>query len=191
MTALPRGIGPALVTVCVLHGLLLWLAFTQRSPVGAADALAPVMVTRWVVSPLAPPPLQPQLPPLAAPAGPQRATARGTQRVPVSPPALPVPGAAAEPTESAQPPQPAEPAWAGSIERAARDTARVRGLAVQSDERLGQQSADAQAGLRAGVASAAHSDCLKGGEGGYARSGMGLLALPMLAMDLAAGRCAK
>ncbi|MBC7993468.1 MAG: hypothetical protein H7Z15_09535 [Rhizobacter sp.] len=49
----------------------------------------------------------------------------------------------------------------------------------------------AQERLRHGMGSAARGDCAKGGEGGYAHSGMGLFALPLLMFDAVSGRCAK
>jgi hypothetical protein len=70
-----------------------------------------------------------------------------------------------------------------------RESARQKGLATRVDEQLGNVPADAQKALREGIASGARGDCLKGGEGGYANSGMGLFALPLLVVDAATGRC--
>ncbi len=75
------------------------------------------------------------------------------------------------------------------IQRAVRESARRKSVAESANEQLGHQPANAQAALRDGMASAARSDCLKGGEGGYANAGLGLLALPLLAADAVTGRC--
>ena len=69
--------------------------------------------------------------------------------------------------------------------------ARRRGLAELANEQVGHPPVDAQAALGNGMASAAHGNCLKGGEGGYANAGMGLFALPLLVLDAATGRCGK
>jgi len=187
MTTPPRGLAVLIVLVCALHVAVLWRGFVMRVPGDQAAREAPAMSTRWVVLPVQqrsePEPL------LAALA---RKPARGHK---------PAPGAAAEPppaaaTDTAAPapvftePAPREPAWRpDGVQRAAREAAQRKGLAELSDERLGQQPLDAQAALRRGVASAARGDCLKGGEGGYANSGLGLLALPLLVVDAATGRC--
>jgi hypothetical protein len=80
---------------------------------------------------------------------------------------------------------------ADSIQRAVRESARQKSLATLAGDQLGRPNASAQTALQKGVASAALGDCLKGGDGGYGAQGLGLLALPLLAVDLARGRCAK
>ncbi|MBC7993577.1 MAG: hypothetical protein H7Z15_10085 [Rhizobacter sp.] len=95
----------------------------------------------------------------------------------------------APPTESAAPAA-TEPALrADAVQRAVRESARQKGLATRVDEQLGNAPAGAQEALRKGIASGARGDCLKGGEGGYANANMGLLALPLLVLDAASGRC--
>jgi hypothetical protein len=108
------------------------------------------------------------------------------------------PAAAAAPsteteTATALPPAPdAEPALrADSIQRAVRESARHKSLATLAADQIGRPDASTQTALQKGVASAGLGDCLKGGDGGYGAQGLGLLALPMLAVDLARGRCAK
>ncbi len=89
-----------------------------------------------------------------------------------------------------------DPGWpADSLQRAVRGAARGavrhKSYAELSNERQAPAPADAQADLRQGMAAAAHTDCLRGGEGGYRRSSLGLLAAPFLLWDAATGRCAK
>ncbi|CAG0944395.1 hypothetical protein GPROT2_02598 [Gammaproteobacteria bacterium] len=77
-----------------------------------------------------------------------------------------------------------------SIARAGRETARAPSLALQSDELIGRTAPpSAQQKLATETAAAAKPDCLKGGEGGYGRQGLGLFAIPFLIADAAAGRC--
>lgn len=180
MTTLPRGLAVLIVLVCALHVVVLWRGFVMRVPSDEAAREAPAISARWLVLPV---PRRPEPEPvLAAPA---RKPTRGRK---------PAPGPAAADTAAQAPvlteTAPHEPALRpDGVQRAAREAARRKGLAELSDERLGQQPIDAQTALRRGVASAAHGDCLKGGEGGYANSGMGLLALPLLVFDAATGRC--
>lgn len=115
----------------------------------------------------------PRVRPAAAP-GPEAA----------SPLSGPAPAERALPTTAPEPPLRSD-----GIQRAVRESARHKGVAELANEQLGHQPIDAQAALRAGMASAARSDCLKGGEGGYAHAGLGLFALPLLVVDAATGRC--
>jgi hypothetical protein len=188
MTVVPlRRIAPVLWTVCAVHALLLWWVFSQRQISSEALTPVPVMSARWLTGapakqdePVVTPRPSATAVRAAAPRA-RRETASPREPVPADPVAQPGPAApAVEP-----------PLLADSIQHAVREAARHKGLGVSADEQLGRAPVDAQAALRSGMASAAHGDCLKGGEAGYARSGMGLLALPMLALDLVAGRCAK
>jgi len=81
--------------------------------------------------------------------------------------------------------------WLGLEHRTPSDASKAHPSATLAGEQLGRPEASAQAALQNGMASAARSDCLKGGGGGYAGQGLGLFALPLLAVDLARGRCAK
>ena len=77
-----------------------------------------------------------------------------------------------------------------SIARAGREAARAPSWARQSDELIGRTPPpSAQQKLAADTAAAAKSDCLKGGEGGYAKQGLGLFAIPFLIVDAATGQC--
>ena len=186
MTSPQTRIASLAALVVVLHGLLLWVG-AARLPVAGGPVHAPVMLVRS----LPPPAGQADDWPLA-PAAVSRPRSRGVPQKTVAPGTLPQAQGEA-PVEAAQPGAVAgEPALrVGAIQRAARELSRRRGLAELSDDKLGQRAVDAQAALRAGVASAARSDCLKGGEGGYANSGLGLFALPLLVFDAAAGGCRK
>ena len=182
----PHGIAKVFGFVGVLHVLALWFGVVNRGQGDAAVPYAPALSTRWVL-----PPAAGGNEPAAA-AGvssrkpartPRRALSRAAETQPTIIDASPAAPVAAQPS-AVEP-----PSIADSIQRAARESARHKGLAEQSDERLGEQPADAEAALRHGMASAARSDCLKGGEGGYAKAGMGLFALPLLVLDAASGRC--
>jgi hypothetical protein len=183
-----RRIATAFAATLALHALVLWWVVAPRVRTAWTHALGPVMSTRWLAAPALPGEVQVQEA-APRPVTRARATARGGR-----PAAAPADEAAAPlsdplPVQSELPPTP-EPAWrVDGIQRAARESARRKGLAELADEQLGQRPASADAALREGMASAARSDCLKGGEGGYANAGLGLLALPLLAADLAAGRC--
>ena len=186
MGAVPlRRIATAFTATLALHALVVWWVVAPRVHVAWPHALGPVMSTRWLAAPAPPGEVQVAPRPVAR----ARAKARG-----VRPVAAPADEAAAPrsdplPVQSELPPTP-EPVWRiDGIPRAARASARRKGLAELADEQLGQRPAGANAALRDGMASAARSDCLKGGEGGYANVGLGLLAFPLLAADLAAGRC--
>jgi hypothetical protein len=190
MCAWPRRLQLTLFGVVLAHaGVLWWLV--QHGAANTSRPIVPPLLVRWLPPPALPPHLPPaasKLPPIHKPQG------------AVAPrPAAPAPQVlaneeAATPQASLQPPTdgPAAPALrADSIARAARESARRKGVAELSDERLGQQPVSAQAALGAGVAAAARGDCLKGGEGGYANSGLGLLALPVFVLDVARGRCRR
>ena len=186
MSVVPlRRIGPVVGTVCALHALLLAWVFSQRVKVDTDVPHAPAMSTRWVAAPVV---QEAAVTPAAKPRdqGPARRVrpAAEVMAQPVDSPQI----APAEPLppEIAAP----EPALrADSVQRAARESARHKGLATRVDEQLGNVPVDAQTALRHGIASGARGECLKGGEGGYANAGMGLLALPLLAVDAATGRC--
>lgn len=190
MTAQQRGLATALALVSVLHLVLLWGLRPERAANDGVLRQAPVVLARWLSPPAVHNPEQ-----LPAPTGAQRPSGRVVSRAAAQSveraPQAEVQGAAAPLVEpAAVAADTVEPVLrADGIQRAAREMARRKGLAELSDEHLGQQPVDAQAALGRGVASAARGDCLKGGEGGYANSGLGLLALPLLAVDLAAGRC--
>ena len=176
--------------VTVLHGLLLW-TWAAHLPASGGPMHAPVVLARWL-----PPPTVRNDDRSPAPAAVSRARSRSVrpQPQPQPQPSSAGPDAQAQTTvEAAQPGGASlEPALrVDGIQRAARELSRRRGLAELSDDMLGQHAVDAQAALRAGVASAARSDCLKAGEGGYAHSGLGLFALPVLVFDAATGGCRK
>ena len=182
----PHGIAKVIGLVCVLHVLALWFGGVNRRQGDAAVPYAPALSTRWVL-----PPAARGDEPATAAAALSRKPARAARRVPSR-------AAETQPTivdaspvarEAARPSAVEPPSIADSIQRAARESARHKGLAELSDERLSEQPADAQAALRHGMTSAARSDCLKGGEGGYANGGLGLFALPLLMLDAARGRC--
>ena len=96
-------------------------------------------------------------------------------------------------TEAAAPGRPGESLIRpDTIADAVREAARGTALTQQADERSGRIPVpDAHARLAAGVAAAATTDCLKGGEGGYRSQNYGLLAVPLLIIDAAAGKCRK
>lgn len=95
--------------------------------------------------------------------------------------------AAAAPADAPQPLVSPE-----TVENAARSAARGRTLARQSDELIGAAYApSATETLGAKLASSAAGDCLKGGEGGYDKQGLGLLAVPFVIFDAATGECRK
>ena len=189
MSVVPlRRIGPVIAAVCALHALLLTWGLSLRAGVDVRAPQAPAMSTRWVAAPLV---QEPVLTPVTR--VPDRGPARRVQRsleTSAQPAAAPqITQAEAPPTQSAEP-SATEPAWpADAVQRAVRESARQKGLAARVDEQLGNAPADAQSMLRNGIASGARSDCLKGGEGGYANANMGLFALPLLAVDAATGRC--
>lgn len=179
--------------VCALHALLLAWGLSLRVNVDTGVFHAPAMSTRWVAAPrvqeaaVTPAAKSPKSPksPKSHDRGPARRVQRAAEVVaqPVdSPPITP-----AEPPPEIAAPEPA--LRADSVQRAARESARQKGLATRVDEQLGRAPVDAQTALREGIASGARSDCLKGGEGGYANAHMGLLALPLLVIDAATGRC--
>ncbi len=183
-----RRIGPVLAAVCALHTLLLGWGLSLRVSVDMAVPHAPAMSTRWIAPSLVPEPVVTSVTRL-----PERGPARRIQRraeTSAQPAAAPATTQAeAPPTESAAPAV-AEPALStDSVQRAVRESARQKGLATRVDEQLGNAPADAQEALRKGIASGARGNCLKGGEGGYANAHMGLLALPLLVLDAATGRC--
>jgi hypothetical protein len=191
MSVVPlRRIAPAIAAVIVLHALVVWWGFGQQAHTGAPHASAPVMLTRWLAAPA--PPAELQAP--ARPA-PPRGTAPGVRRAAAparevaATPSNTVPSESVSPAASELPTGPEPPLRTDGIQRAARESARHKGLAELASEQLGHQPVGAQAALRSRMASAARSDCLKGGEGGYAHSGLGLLALPLLVVDAASGRC--
>lgn len=186
MSVVPlRRIGSVVAAVCVLHALLLTYGLSLRKSVDAEVPHAPAMSTRWVDAPLAQ-----ETAVTPATQLPDWRPARRVQRageVTAQPVAAPqITQAAPLPPEIAAPEPPLR---ADSVQRAARESARQKGLATRVDEQLGLSSVDAQTALREGIASGARGDCLKGGEGGYANAGMGLLALPLLVLDAASGRC--
>ena len=179
--------------VAGLHALLLGWLFAHRPHTDVVLKPAPAISTRWLAAPASAG--EPQRP---APSVPARVTVKRESREPRE---LREPRAAAPVEDTAVLPSdplpsagvlPAvpEPALrADSIQRAARESVRRKGLAELADEQLGPPPVDAQAALRKGMASAARSDCLKGGDSGYAHQGMGLFALPLLAADAITGRC--
>jgi hypothetical protein len=189
MRALPPCLRRTLIGVVLVHAAVLWWLAQQGMASPGRPVRAPLLV-RWLQSLAAPPAA---LPPPAASVATRAPRAKAENRLPA---AIPAPSS----QESTALPQtlspatvalPTTPLRADGIQRAARESARRIGLAELSDERLGQRPVSAQAALSAGVASAAQGDCFKGGEGGYAHSGIGLLALPLLALDVASGRCRK
>lgn len=189
MSVVPlRRIGPVAAAVCALHALLLGWALSLRVGVDRGAPQAPAMSTRWLAAPPAP---ERDVTPVAQ--GPERGSVRRVRRAAettVQPAVVPQTTPAELPSSESTEPVAAEPALrADSVQRAARETAQQKGLAARVDEQLGRSPVNAQTALREGMASGARGDCLKGGEGGYANAGMGLLALPLLVLDAASGRC--
>jgi hypothetical protein len=190
MSAPPGILQRTLIGVALAHaGVLWWLA--QHQVAITNRPIAVPVLTRWLR-----PPAERSAAPPAMTAVPVAAKSRGAAaptRLPVRPLA-PISQATTTAQENPLPPVDAASATAlrtDGIQRAAREAAQRKGLAELSDERLGQRPVSAQATLSVGMATAALGDCLKGGEGGYRHSDSGLLALPLFALDVAAGRCRK
>ena len=193
-----RRIAPAFTAVCALHALLVWWAFAPSLPPEAARHETPAMATRWIAAPPAVKPAMAPEPMALAPDTVARKTVRPTARhtavVPPTTQEVPptAPQTQATPEVAAAP----APGWpADSLQRAVRGPApgavRHKSYAELSNERLAPSPVDAQAALRQGMAASARTDCLRGGEGGYRGSSLGLLAAPLLLWNVAAGRCAK
>jgi hypothetical protein len=194
MTTPSRGLPQLVALVCALHALVLWLGLEHRAPSDAPKPHSVAVTTRWI----APPPAVQTNEPVPAQAASKLLPMHGARHLPAVPSVPATPAAAAAPsieteTATALPPAPdAEPVLrADSIQRAVRESARHKSLATLAGDQLGRPDASTQTALQKGVASAGLGDCLKGGDGGYGAQGLGLLALPMLAVDLARGRCAK
>lgn len=194
MTVAPRGLSQFIALVCALHALALWLGLERRAPGDASKPRPAAVAARWI----APPPAVQAEAPAPAQAALKRPPLRGESRRPAVPEAAAAPStepdtAAASPLPAPAPPvEEAEPALrADSIQRAVRESARRKSLSTLAGEQLGRPQPNAGTVLQNGMASAARSDCLKGGDDGYANQGLGLFALPLLAIDLARGRCTK
>jgi len=193
MTAAPRGLPQLIALVCAVHALVLWRGLERRAPIDATTGRPAVLTTRWV----APPPAVQVEKPVQALAIAKRMPARATSRQPSVTTPVAAPSTETDTVTAPPPPDPApateaEPALrADGIQRAVRESARRKSLATLAGEQLGQPEIHAETALQNGMAAAARGDCLKGGGGGYAGQGLGLLALPLLAIDLARGHCAK
>jgi hypothetical protein len=193
MTVAPRGLSQFIALVCALHALALWLGLERRAPGDASTPRPAAVLARWI----APPPVVRADAPAPVRAELKPPSLRGQSRRPAAPEAAAAPStetdtATASPPPGPAPPVEAEPALrADSVQRAVRETVRRKSLSTLAGDQLGRPEANAETALQNGMASAARSDCLKGGDDGYARQGLGLFALPMLAIDLARGRCTK
>lgn len=194
MTTPSRGLPQLVALVCALHALVLWLGLERRAAREAPKSSPPTVTTRWI----APPPVVQADESAPVQVASKRLPVPGARHLPAAPFVPSPPAAAAAPsteaeTAAALPPVPdAEPPLrADSIQRAVRESARHKSLATLAADQIGRPDASTQTALQKGVASAGLGDCLKGGDGGYGAQGLGLLALPMLAVDLARGRCAK
>jgi hypothetical protein len=193
MTTAPRGLPQFIALVCALHAWVLWLGLEHRVPSDASKPRPAAVTARWV----APPPAVQAVVPARAQAVLKRPPLRGEIRLPAAPaaaagPSLETDTVTASPAPVPVPPVEAEPALrADNIQRAVRESARRKSLSTLAGEQLGRPETSTETALQNGMASAARSDCLKGGDGGYAGQGLGLLALPLLAIDLARGHCAK
>jgi len=194
MTVAPRGLSQFIALVCALHAWVLWLGLERRAPGDASKPRPAAVTARWI----APPPAVQAEAPAPAQAALKRLPLRGERRRHAAPEATTTaPSTETDTATASPPPAPvlpveAEPVLrADSIQRAVRESARRKSLSTLAGEQLGRPQPNAGTVLQNGMASAARSDCLKGGDDGYARQGLGLFALPMLAIDLARGRCTK
>lgn len=179
------------------HAALLALAWTAWKVGQPASAAVPPVVVRMIewVAPAPPEPV--------AQAEPERGHRAESVRRPTNQLRMPAdPSATSDEAGEATSPVASAPAVSSppstpsldpdSIQRAARQAARSRSLVQQSNDLIGTQPPPtAQEQLGAKVARSAKGDCLKGGEGGYDRQHLGLLAIPFLIVDAAAGNCRK
>jgi len=178
----------------LIHAVILglgWSAWQHRESTALVQA---PMAVRLLEAPVAPPaePARSERRPIRQ-SRPARAPTTSLRRGQEAPRAEPD-----EPkhltTEAAAPGSPGEESFIRpeTIADAVREAARGTALTQQADDRSGRIPVpDAQTRLAAGVASAAASDCLKGGEDGYRHQGAGLLAVPLLLFDAATGKCRK
>ncbi|WP_325341263.1 hypothetical protein [Xylophilus sp.] len=179
-----------LAAVTALHAIVLWLLLHEppRSAAPARPREAMLLVV----------PTRPIQPPAAAPPD----TAATAPRPPARPSprrAAPQPLPAAGPGNAEAAPRPLPAAAAGESPALRLDLPRTRGteaaipsLAERARRQLApMQGAQEPSSLANAIRSAAHGNCLHGGEGGHPGSSRGLLNLPFLAHDALAGRCAR
>ncbi|HEX7866962.1 MAG TPA: hypothetical protein VF555_18560 [Variovorax sp.] len=178
------------LAVVAMHAAVLWLLVVATKPHGltASPARRVVMEVVQVVPPVkAEPPARPKetepRAPVVRTAG-RRAPATTRDNSITAPDA---------PTAAVEPPQATSPAplilHSESTRRALRDIGRERSFADRASQDLNGSPRPAfDSRLSAGVAGAAHGDCMKGQ---FKGSNMGLLSLPALALAAAQGECAR
>lgn len=177
--------GPAVVmAVLALHGLVVVL-WSRSLGQRWVEVAAPAAVLQWVRLPPLPAaapapataPTAPSLPPRSRPVAPApaRAPIDGGWALQAATAEAPASAASAPPRPASAPLRLALPTGAAAAPLLSERAAAATGLAVErQDQALGQ-----------GVAGAAHRDCLRDAVPG------GLLGLPLLAYQAAAGRCAR
>lgn len=187
----PVAVSLAAHAVLIAFAWTAWQAGQQAAPISESVM---VRMIEWVAP--APPAVEQER---RRPREPDRRPAQhGVTRTPPSEDSQALPVDAVQPAEPfadspATAAPPATPALdPDSIQRAARQAARSRSLVQQSNDLIGTKPPPtAQEQLGAQVARSAKGDCLKGGEGGYEKQGLGLLGIPFLIVDAATGNCRK
>jgi hypothetical protein len=178
------------LAVVAMHAAVLWLLLVATQPHGRETAPVKRMVME-VVQVEAPVKAVPPAPREAAPQTTTATTRATTTRMPRTArgKAITVPA-----TPATQPPQATTtPAplilHSESTRRALRDIGRERSFAERAGQNLnGTPRSAFDSRLSAGVASAAHGDCMKGQ---FKGGNMGLLSLPALALAAAQSECGR
>ncbi|MGQ3055269.1 MAG: hypothetical protein ACT6S0_26055 [Roseateles sp.] len=178
------------LAVVAMHAAMLWLLVVATKPHGSIAG--PVKrVVMEVVQVTPPVKAEPPAPPKeAVPRAPAARPAAKRSTVVTHDNSITAPAA---PTAAAEPPQSTNPPplilHSESTRRALRDVGRERSFADRASQDLNGSPRPAfDSRLSAGVAGAAHGDCMKGQ---FKGSNMGLLSLPALALAAAQGECAR
>lgn len=204
---MPRpGLVALVLAVVAMHAAVLWLMLVATQPhigrIGTAKRVTTMEVVQ--VAQVAParktePPAAPAAAPRTAPtAVAPRAPARRVSQAarseaiaapPDAPNAPNAPAAPSEPQQAASPSPAPLILNSDATRRALRDVARNRSFADRANQDIqGPARSAFESKMGAGVAGAAHGDCMKGQ---FKGSNMGLLSLPALAIAAANGECAR
>lgn len=198
---MPRpGLVALVLAVVAMHAAVLWLMLVATQPhigrIGMAQRITTMEVVQVAPVRKAEPPAAPAAAPRATPtAVAPRAPARRvpqaarSEAITASPDAPTAPAAPSEPQQAASPSPAPLILNSDATRRALRDVARNRSFADRANQDIqGPARSAFESKMGAGVAGAAHGDCMKGQ---FKGSNMGLLSLPALALAAANGECAR